>query len=316
MPYDFEFARWMARLRAPLLAALILVLASCNSTDSLTPDGNTDPEVVDGPEVGPLEEPSFSASSYAGGIPMGLFHTPSVAVGSRFNGTLRNIYPNLLLGELRAIKSRGGKVMLVLPGAPRRYTDRSGNFSMAMWKASVDRYKGVNFNSYINDGTIIGIFLIDEPNDRRNWRNRRAISPGTVEEMARYSKARWPGMATIARVRPDYLLNNHRYLDAAWSQYHSRFGDPRKFIDHDAAIAKRKGLALVVGMNVIGGNHGRRMTASQIKSWGAALLSNSYPCAFLSWKFYSSYLSSGSMREAMSHLRSRAQGRGFKSCRG
>jgi hypothetical protein len=311
MPYNFEFVRWMARLRAPLFTALILVLAACNPIDSFTPESAVDPEAVDDP----IEEPSF-ATTFAGGIPMGLFQTPYVAIGSRYNGTLRNIYPGSLLSELKAIKARGGKVILALPGAPPRYTDRQGNFSLSMWKASVDRYRNVNFSSYIKDGTIIGNFLIDEPNDASNWRNHKPISASTVEEMARYSKARWPSLTTIVRVRPDYLNRSHRYLDAAWSQYHSRFGSPSKFISHDVAVARNKGLGLVVGMNVLKGNGGRKMTASQVKSWGAALLSSSYPCAFLSWTYNSTYLSTSSMREAMSYLRRKAQARSLRNCRG
>jgi hypothetical protein len=314
MTYDFEFAHWMARFRASLFAVLILVLASCNGTDSLTPNSAVDPEGVGDPAA-PIEGASL-ATAYAGGIPMGLFQTPYSSIGYRYNGTLRNIYPGDLVSELRAIKDRGGKVMLNLPGAPRRYTDKYGNFSLSKWKTSLDRYKGVNFSSYIQDGTIIGNYLIDEPNDPNNWRNHKPISPSTLEEMARYSKARWSNLATIVRVRPDYLGYNHHYLDAAWSQYHSRFGDPYKFVAHDVAIARNKGVGLVIGMNVLKGNHGYKMTASQIKSWGGALLSSSYPCAFISWTYNSTYLSTSSMKDAMSYLRSKAQSRGFKTCRG
>jgi hypothetical protein len=309
MTHNFEFAHWVARLRAPLFAALILVLASCN-TDSFTPDSSVDPEAVGDPAA-----PSL-AIAYAGGIPMGLFQTPYSSIGNRYNGTLRNIYPKELVSELRAIKDRGGKVLLNLPGSPARYTDKYGNFSLSKWKTSVDRFRGVNFSSYIKDGTIIGNYLIDEPNDPNNWKNHKPISPSTLEEMARYSKARWPELKTIVRVRPDYLSYNHRYLDAAWSQYHSRFGDPKKFVAHDVAVAKNKGVALVIGMNVLKGNHGSKMTASQIKSWGGALLSSSYPCAFISWTYNSNYLSTSSIKDAMSYLRSKAQSRGYKPCRG
>jgi hypothetical protein len=123
-------------------------------------------------------------------------------------------------------------------------------------------------------------------------------------------------LTTVVRVRPDYLYSNHRYLDAAWSQYHSRFGDPSKFVSHDVAVAKNKGLALVVGMNVLKGNGGSKMTPSQVKSWGGALLNNSYPCAFLSWTYNSTYLSTSGIKDAMSYLRSKAQNRSFKNCRG
>jgi hypothetical protein len=313
MTHNFEFAHWMARLRAPLVAAFMLVLASCNSTDSFTPDNAVDPAGVSGDPAAPTGEPSL-AISYAGGIPMGLFAIPSSVLGYRYNGALRNIYPKYLISELRAIRDRGGKVILNLGGAPARYTNKYGNFSLTMWKASVDRFKGVNFSSFINDGTVIANFLIDEPTNVNRWGT--SISASTLEAMAKYSKARWSNLRTVVRSRPDNLGSHHYYLDAAWSQYHSRFGDPYKFVSHDASVARNKGLALIIGLNVLNGNRGSKMTASQVKSWGGALLSNSYPCAFISWAYNSNYLSTSSMKDAMSYLRSKAQGRSSKSCRG
>jgi hypothetical protein len=316
MTYTLELVRRMQRLRAPMLAVLILVLTSCNTDNTLTEPGLVDSEVVPGPEAGvettALGEPSFS-SAYAGGIPMGLFQTPAGVLGTTYNGTLRIIYPGALISELRAIKARGGKVILNLGGAPERYRTRTGYFSLSMWKASVDRYKNVNFSSFVQDGTIIGNYLIDEPNSSKRW--GKPVSPSTIEEMARYSKNRWPGMVTLARVRPDYLGSSHRALDAAWSQYHSRFGDPGRYIAHDAAVARNKGLALLTGMNVLDGNGGNKMSASQVKSWGSALLSSSHVCAFVSWTYNSNYLSTSAMKDAMRYLRNKAQSRSTKSCR-
>jgi hypothetical protein len=66
-----------------------------------------------------------------------------------------------------------------------------------------------------------------------------------------------------------------------------------------------------------GGNpNGTRMTASEVESWGSTLLSSSYPCAFISWQYNSSYLSSSGILAAMSALRRKAESRGTKSCRG
>jgi hypothetical protein len=238
-----------------LSLALAIAFAGCNGDPLTSPTEDSSPAAA----------PSF-ATSFLGGIPFGTFAQPTSVFGDRYNGATRNIYPENLLSELKAIKERGGKVVLNLAGAPPRYTDGSGNFSLTMWKASVDRHKNVDFSTYIQDGTVIGNFLIDEPNDPANW-NGRPVPESTVEEMAEYSKSRWPGMPTIVRARPEYLTGTYRYLDAAWAQYHSRFGDPARFIAENVAQAKSKGLALVVGFNILKGNDGSKMTASQIESW-------------------------------------------------
>ena len=184
----------------------------------------------------------------------------------------------------------------------------------------VGQYRGVNFNSYIADGTIIGHYLIDEPQDEANWRGHQ-ISPATVEEMARYSKELWPNMATIVRTWPDYLDDYNgtfRHLDAAWAQYAAnRWPDARKFLDENVAKARAKGLALIVGLNLLDGSPTKgEMTPSQVASYGEALLSSTYPCAFISWKYDDRHQASGSMEDAMDKLRRMAENRSAKTCWG
>ena len=101
-------------------------------------------------------------------------------------------------------------------------------------------------------------------------------------------------MPTVVRVAPSYLSNDHKYLDAAWAQYLWRRGDVKKYIAESVSDAQQRGLGLVVGLNVLHGGSptGTKMTASEIEEFGSALLSSSYPCAFLSWKYESGYVSS------------------------
>jgi hypothetical protein len=134
--------------------------------------------------------------------------------------------------------------------------------------------------------------------------------------MARYSKQRWPRMATIVRTHPSYFKSKPRYVDAAWAQYLSRRGSAQNYIRESVADAQRRGLQLVVGLNVVhGGTPNRtRMTPKQVESYGSTLLGSSYPCAFVSWKYTSSQLSGASMKSAMKTLRRKAENRSRKSC--
>ena len=106
----------------------------------------------------------------------------------------------------------------------------------------IDRYKNTNFDSYIRDGTIIGHYMIDEPNDPANW-NGRPVSGETLDDMARYSKSKWPNLPTIVRTYPDYLEKwaPYRYLDAAWAQYVERKGDVDDFIDEQRRVGQAAG---------------------------------------------------------------------------
>jgi hypothetical protein len=312
MAISFKLSRRLARLRAPLFAVLVLGFAGCESAESFDPDSNILP---DGADQGMTAAPASASISFAGGIPIGFFNQPISEFGARFNGAHSNVAPQALMDELAAVKSRGGKVVLALSGSPKYYMD-DGHFSLTKWKQRVGRFKGVNFSSYINDGTVIGHYMIDEPNDPSNW-GGRPVSTSTLEEMAKYSKGLWPNLATVVRVDPSYLASNHRYLDAAWAQYLSRRGDVNTYIRSMTSQAQNKGLALIVGLNVLKGGkpNGTPMTASEVESWGSALLSSSYPCAFISWKYTSSYMSSSSIRSAMDVLRRKAENRGDKSCR-
>jgi hypothetical protein len=331
-------SRRTARFRAAIVAALAVTLAGCDDSDSLQPDSSNPleitlndpaldplsadeetpiPEETTTLDVGTLGTPTLASASYAGGIPFGTFALPTTWFGDRYNGAMQNNAPNLLRSQLEGIKSRGGKVILMFAGNERYYKDGSGNFSLTKWKERINRYKGVNFDSYISDGTIIGHYLIDEPNDPANW-SGRPVTPSTLEEMARYSKSLWPSMTTIVRVEPSYLSGSHRYLDAAWAQYLSRRGDASDYIRKVVGEAQSRGLGLVVGMNVLRGGtpNGSKMTASEVQDWGSKLLSSTYPCAFISWTYNSDYLSGSSIKSAMDVLRNKAESRSSKTCRG
>jgi hypothetical protein len=296
MSFILESCRRVTRLRSLVLAVLTLTVATA-CDDSTSP---TNPEADDAITVLPAGNEPLAAA-FAGGIPLGNFNQPLSLFGSVYNGAHSNVSPSALLKELQEVKSRGGKVILALSGSPRYYRDGDGDFSFTKWKERVNRYRNINFRSYIDDGTVIGHYLIDEPNDPANW-GGRPVSSGTVEEMAKYSKSIWPSMATIVRSEPKHMGDNHRV---------------NEYIKDVVGTAQRKGLGLVVGMNVLKGGspNGTKMTASEVENWGSALLSSSYPCAFINWEYQSDYFSSSSIRSAMSALRRKAENRSTKSCK-
>lgn len=299
-----------ARIGQSRLVALValIALAACGENAPTSPVLNDDLVVL------PTSEPLASAN-FAGGIPLGNFDQPLSEFGSVFNGAHANTAPNRLLKELQQIKAQGGKVVLALSGSPKYYLDGK-RFSMTKWKQRVNRYKGVNFRPFIDDGTVIGHYLIDEPNDPANW-GGQPVSSSAVEEMAKYSKELWPNLPTIVRAEPKHMGTNHRYLDAAWAQYLSRRGNVNTYIKDVVADAQKRGLALVVGLNVLkGGNpNGTKMTAGEVEQYGSALLSSSYPCAFINWKYTSDYMKGSGIRSAMSTLRRKAESRSSKSCK-
>jgi hypothetical protein len=312
MTYLFKLARRGARLRAFLVPALALVFGACD-TDRLT-NSSEDPSTA--PAAQPLATPLF-ASSFRGGIPFGTWALPIEAYGPVFNGGHKNIQPSELLKELAAIKARGGKVMLAMAGNEENFKDGAGHFSLNMWKARIDRFRSVNFDSYIDDGTVFGHYMIDEPNDPVNWTGQPVTGP-TLEAMAAYSKQIWPKMPTIIRVEPGYLAQwsgIYRTLDAAWAQWVTRKGDPADYIRDQVGDAQKLGLALVMGLNIRKGGPDRTpLSASVVQSAGSALLANDYPCAFIMWEYDEDYLSRSDIKTAMANLSQKAAAHPTRTC--
>jgi hypothetical protein len=314
MTHSFKLSRRIARLRLPAAAAFLVSLVACNTAETL----DSDPGVAGDPVEATPAAPS-AATSFAGGIPIGTFEQPLSEFGSRYNAAAIIILPSALNSELATIRSRGGKVMLSLAGSQVFYKNADGTFSLSKWKARVDRYRSVNFSAYINDGTIIGHNIIDEPYDAANW-SGKPVSGATLEEMAKYSKSLWPNLKTVVRGEP-YLIKwngTYRALDAAWAQYLYRKGNPSDYLNKNVSAAKQMGLGLVVGLNIVrGGNpNGSWMDPNEVVSWGSALLNSDYPCAFISWQYNSSKLNTSAMRDAMSKLRQKAQSRPMRTCSG
>ena len=320
MTYLVRLVRRSASRRVLPMIALTAAIAACN-TDQLAPYSAQEPGVAGSTDqpvaTGIPSAPALSAGF--GGIPFGTFAQPLDAFDRVLNGSKVNIGPDQMLKVLAQIKARGGRVVLALAGHEDYYKDAQGHFSFSMWKQRVNRYKGVNLSSYVSDGTVIGHYMIDEPNDPYNW-NGQPVPGSMLEEMAKYSKSIWPTMPTIVRSHPTYLDNfttTYRYLDAAWAQYAERFGDPRAYLAANIAAARSKGLALVVGLNISMGTLNKTaLSPQQIDSWGSALLSDSYPCAFISWQYRATYLNRSDIRAAMARLAQKAASRSGRSCGG
>jgi hypothetical protein len=258
------------------------------------------------------------------GIAFGSFYLP-IALYGPSTATLLAANPLTLLADLEAARAANARVMLGLVGNERRYRDDHGHFSFVKWKQRVDRFRGINFSSYILDGTVIGHYILDEPHDRNNW-GGTLVSPAQVDQLAQYSKGLWPSMPTIVRSWPAYLKGyDFKYLDAAWAQYSERFGPIDGFIAANVRDAKSAGLALVVGLNLLGGGgktHGMKgysgnryaMSAAQVKAWGPRLLKDPYGCAFFNWKYHAKYFGRADIKAAFSDLSQQALSRPTKAC--
>jgi hypothetical protein len=250
----------------------------------------------------------------------------SVYNGSAPGGQLS---PSNMLSWLSVARAKGARLVLKFcMGRDMFVKNTDGTFSFTKWKALVDRYKTVNFSSYIADGTITGHYLIDEPSRPERW-GGKAISQAQIEAMAAYSKKLWPTLPTMVRVVPSWLAQasvTYTHLDAAWFQYAARFGDPAQAVASEVVVAKRLGLGLMASMNVLDGGNGTSgipgwssgkwaMSATEVRNYGTALLNESHVCGFHTWMWDTTYYGRSDIKSAMAALSAKAKSHAKTSCR-
>jgi hypothetical protein len=118
----------------------------------------------------------------------------------------------------------------------------------------------------------------------------------------------------------------YTHLDAAWFQYAARFGNPTTAIAAEITVAKSKRLGLVVSMNVLDGGNGSsgipgysagkwKMSATEVRNYGTALLNQTYACGFLTWMWDPVYYGRSDIRSAMVALSTKAKYHVKTSCR-
>jgi hypothetical protein len=348
MPFPVYSLCRRAALRLGALA-LLGIAAACGGSDQTSPsnDGDvalSDTLVTPADSTASIPTDSLPADSLpidsslvpqtilAGtGIPFGVMNMRANAMTSLYKASQLGIEPPYLLDELRTAKGKGGRFVLKMAGkTDEAIQNADGTFSLTKWKALVDRYRQINFSSYITDGTLIGHFLIDEPENANKW-GGKPLTQATVEAMAQYSKSIWRDLPTIARTPPSWLARStmtYTYLDAGWTQYVVWRGDALSWIRAETAAAQTKGLGLIAGLNVLDGGNGSSkirgwlsyrwsMTATEIRTYGAAMLSSSLSCAFMSWTYLyqgATYFARSDINSAMVDLSNKARAHAPSSC--
>lgn len=244
----------------------------------------------------------------SGGVPFGASKVPSDLYGKPFTETKIEVEPDSILGALTEARRASMRVFIVcVGGAQRRYQNPDGTFNLAVWKARLDKFRGIDLSSFITDGTILGHQLVSESKARSQF-GGKVIANEVLDEMARYSKELWPTMPTMLRTDPTDLEEHAagyktpspgwrwRYLDTASARYLFRKDSVAKFATEQQASADRQKLALVVGLNVFSGGDGSSAIASpspgkwamspdELRRYGSTLLSQTQPCAFEMWRF-------------------------------
>jgi hypothetical protein len=352
MTHTFKLARRGARFRAVAFVAAVFGFAACDNADRLGPIASGDgtsiladssamaddsANFVDGDTLSDaqldaneaLPEAAFvTTARTARGIAFGPYNLPTSLYGPTFTASAIAAGPSDILHRLEAARRSGARVLVRLSAGERYWLNRNKSVNLSKWKLQIARFKRVNLKPYIKDGTLLGHILIDEPHDKSNW-GGRPVPFATLEAMAKYSKQLFPGLTTVVRSYPPWLAGasfRWKYLDAAMAQYTARKGEVSRWMREQSSAARREGLGLIVSLNLLnGGNRASRlrglyrgyyaMSASQIKSWGTLLATNSMSCGFFFWNYNQRYFGRSDIKAALKLVSAKAKSRSRQSCR-
>lgn len=317
MDHEVSSGRRHGWSRAVVLVLGLLVAGGCAEDDHLGPNAEL--------------RPSGTETAAAGGT--GIVFSSSAMTVSQVNSVYTGLVaaptPSNLLSFLSQLRQKNGRVLIKLAGGENSYKNSDGTFNLTKWKANVDRFRNIDFSSYIADGTIVGHYLVDEPNFSGRWGDK-GISQATVEEAARHSKLRWPNLPTLVNAPANWLASvpvTYVHLDAAWAMYRSKnSSDPAAWVAQQVKRAQSKKLGLVAGMNILDGGNGSSgirgtqpktwaMSAAELRKYGTALLGQSYICAFSMWRYSDSYYGRADVKSAMADLSALAKSHARTSCR-
>jgi hypothetical protein len=296
----------------------IVGFAGCSADERLSPQG----------EGTVTQHPSqFPSTAMPPGIVFASYNLPMSLMASAYTGTILGSSVSGVLSSLSTVKSRRGRVLLRLHG-DMVVRNADGTFNLDKWMAQVARFQNIDFTPYINDGTIVGHFVFDEPHFASRW-GGKVVPQATIEAMAEYSKQLWPTMNTIVSAPPTWFASvplTYTHLDAGWAIYYAKIGDPTTWINNQTAKARIKGLGLVASLNLLDGGNGSSgfpgnypkkfaMSASELRSYGTALLAQTHVCAFAMWKYTYDYYRRADIRAAMAELSRKARAHPATSCR-
>jgi hypothetical protein len=214
-------------------------------------------------------------------------------------GYITDSSPSDVEQGLQLARTMGARLILKLVGSRSKFQNPDGSFSLTLWKSELDKMKDFDFASYVADGTVIGIELINEPHDTHNW-GGTIVSKEDLEAAAAYAKSYWPYMP-VGAGRPDYVLQYApwRYLDFAHAQYHMRKGDINAWRDMSVSQSKQAGVGLLLSLDFLAGEIGDTpMTADEVRQFYTVLADDTYACALTGYLYDAAYLSQPDIQTA------------------
>lgn len=275
---------------------------------------------VDYPGAPPEEKKDYCKSPDEKGIPFAMLNSPLdkicdypiVAYNNRkvlFNSE-NEFDPTIL----ETAKSCGTKVVLRLHGFTEGILNDNGvGLDLEKYENRINDFAGL-IDPYVEDGTIIAHFTIDEPHDCHDW-GFQCPEPSEVDQAGQISKKYWPNLPTSVNTVPGYASRYQwEHTDIINFQYAYHKGPLSQFVEQ-AIDVLNNGYVDDISWSIMalsGGcpNFGQcPMSPEQVLEVGTAMC-NTGEGVFIGFFGYNKNLIDEDMKQAIYQLRLFCSGKG------
>ncbi len=253
------------------------------------------------------------------GVPFGPWRLPDSLFHAPFTATVLALRPGDAIARLDAARRAHIQVFIILERSRRNHQRADKSFDLVAWKREIVAFRGVDFSSYVADGTVLGHILIDEPHDPTNW-NGAPVPYAIIDSAAAFSKSLWPTLPVGVTSPPTFLAQAPLpSIDWSFAQYRPNKGEINAWLAMQRSAAERSGLALVLSINVLDANgHDAPLAASELQRIGVAMSAEPGLCALTMWKYDDrrpEYFERADVQRAVAAIAAVASTGSARSCR-
>ncbi|HCM37024.1 TPA: hypothetical protein DIS61_00030 [Patescibacteria group bacterium] len=247
--------------------------------------------------------------------PFGPFNPPTSDFGFPYTGGFLDLNINTALATLASAKASSMHVFVHLTGGRSNFQTSTGAFDLTKWKTQLDNWKSLvpQIQGFVDDGTIIGHMMLDEPQDPNNW-DGNTVPCSDILGAADYSHsaAFWPNMPAGAGTHATWIADQScdwlsSKFDFTLTPYtYARGVTYQNFLTDNIAAANRTGVTFYASLNVLDGGttKGVEMTQQQIQDAGGYFLCNGAN-GLTMWKWDSTFFTRTDIQAAMDYLNAR-----------
>ncbi len=188
------------------------------------------------------------------------------------------------VADLQAAREHGDKAFVALTGSHSNFTDENGNFSLSLWRDSLDRNNLEAIQPYVNDGTIVGLYAVDEPFD---WNGGTGPTLAEIDAMCAYAGQQLPGIACGVNAPASWLSGyDYQHLGFIFTQSNfQRLTSPAAWANWADQQAQTSSELIDVPLYLSVNAYTGSPTAAQIQDAALALVNSGHAKGVMMWKW-------------------------------